>query len=317
MNFQDLHPVESPKQLLEITFRKAREKISQKIFKGDWQETNKKRTTAKLDLMNEILVSRLQGIVRQFPSERGLPPFYLQLMHLTLEYPLYKKSLGAVHWAEQKVHFFHREYVRKINRSRDSSLIAGFSKESYGRISSVIKQIEPNLKYLEQCRIIMKTYPDIKEMFTICIYGFPNVGKTTLLNKLTGSKAKVAAYAFTTQTINSGFMTINGQKIQVLDVPGTLAREDKMNPIELQAELVRKELANIIIYVFDLSGYSGYSLAKQEQLLQKLGKEKNILIYLAKQDLAEKEVMEQFKYPYYSLPELEQELGKLIKKERF
>ena len=99
----------------------------------------------------------------------------------------------------------------------------------------------------------MRTYPDVKEMFTVCIYGFPNVGKSTLLNKLTTSKATVAAYAFTTKEINAGYFTVEDKKIQVFDVPGTLARENKMNYIELQAELVVKELADIIIYVFDVS----------------------------------------------------------------
>lgn len=158
----------------------------------------------------------------------------------------------------------------------------------------------------------MKTYPDIKEMFTVCIYGFPNVGKTTLLNKLTGTTAKVAAYAFTTVTINSGHMKLAGETIQVLDVPGTLARKEKMNLIELQADLVLKELASVIIYVFDISEYGGYSVKKQEQLLQNLKKDKRLLVYISKTDLVEPSVVQQFNYKHYSFEQLKEEISKIL-----
>ena len=41
-----------------------------------------------------------------------------------------------------------------------------------------------------------------------------------------------------------------------------------MNIIEQQAELVLDQLAAVVIYVFDLSGYSGYAVEKQEELSQ-------------------------------------------------
>lgn len=160
----------------------------------------------------------------------------------------------------------------------------------------------------------MRTYPDVKEMFTVCIYGFPNVGKTTLLNKLTGTKAEVAAYAFTTKSINSGYFTINEAKVQVLDVPGTLAREEKMNNIELQAELVRKELASVIIYVFDLSEQAQYAVKRQEQLFRKLGKEKKVLVYFSKMDLMEADSLADYvkKYKPLDVVKLKEKIGKLV-----
>ncbi|MBI2151788.1 50S ribosome-binding GTPase, partial [Candidatus Woesearchaeota archaeon] len=218
-------------------------------------------------------------------------------------------------WVLQKLRFFHRFYASKIAREKNGGQIKAISTESYGRISSLIKQINSNLLFLEQSRKVMKTYPDIKDMFTVCLYGFPNVGKTTILNKLTFTRAQVAAYAFTTTSINTGYIELEGKKVQVLDVPGTLARPVKMNNIEKQADLVLYELAKAIIFVLDPSGYSGYTIEEQEELLQRLkkqvGPEKPIFLYLSKTDLVPKEDIIKWEKKALSLNEIIEKLKKL------
>jgi uncharacterized protein len=56
----------------------------------------------------------------------------------------------------------------------------------------------------------------------VAMIGFPSVGKSTLMTKVTKTKSEVAAYEFTTLTCVPGLIEYRGASIQLLDLPGII-----------------------------------------------------------------------------------------------
>lgn len=82
------------------------------------------------------------------------------------------------------------------------------------------------------------------------LVGFPSVGKSTLLNKLTGTFSEVAAYEFTTLTCVPGMIRYRGAKIQLLDLPGIIegAKDGKGRGRQV---IATARTCNLIVIVLD------------------------------------------------------------------
>lgn len=293
MSFQDVPKIEKPTFYLDVAFGRARKRAKSPEGRNKLEKIRVKELS-KLEIVSKTLQEKLRTIITKFPNIDNLTEFYNELIRALLEYKQLKKSLGAVNWAQQMISEYTGKYKGKIKGARSLDDINKHKKEYYGRISSFIKQISDELEYLEESRKVIKGFPSIKEgYFTVAIAGFPNVGKTTLLSKLTSSKPDIQAYPFTTKNLNIGYLKEGVKKIQFIDTPGTLNREDKMNEIEKIAYLAIKYCADMIIYVYDIT--EPYSLENQKKLFKRIKEfDRPTFKYMSKTDVLPAERIKEF-----------------------
>lgn len=314
MSFQNIKRIENAQTYLDIAIRKGIKSRSSRHERPDLKKA-KQLSMQIMGIINDVLSSKLDEIVKGFPALDNFPEFYAELLKVTLDRDELKKSLGSVSWAKNRVNLLAREHKSKTGLAKSFEGIDKVRSAFIGRISSVMKQISKYLLTLEEARLVLADYPVIKtDMFTVCIAGFPNVGKTTLLSKLTVSRPDIQAYAFTTKQLNLGYAELQGQKVQFIDTPGTLARPEKMNNIEKQAYLAVKYQADLVIYIFDLT--EPYPLEDQIKLLEIFkGFRTPVIIYLSKTDILDEEVISKFsekQEAITSIEELKKEIAKRI-----
>jgi nucleolar GTP-binding protein len=271
MNFQKLLTVDDADSYLDQAFRAANKRAElvrdQKIRGSRLGRIDKSKNIEieKLQTIQRTLKKSLNRILTSFPRVDDLPNFYRELLKVTLDREMLKKSLASVKWAGERIDILTNKQISIIKKAREMPFINKARRAYYGRTSSVLKQIDKHLAYIEGSRRIMKTYPDVKtDIKTIALCGLPNVGKSTLLKALTTSNPEIKAYPFTTKSLNIGYMKTEIRKFQIIDTPGTLDRPtDKTNEIEKQAYLTVKYVAEKVLFVFDPTETCGYTIEKQ------------------------------------------------------
>ncbi len=133
-------------------------------------------------------------------------------------------------------------------------------------------------------RLILKVLADVG------LVGFPNAGKTSLLNALTGTEARVGDWEFTTLSPNLGVIRSPYCEITVGDIPGIIEGASEGKGLGLE---FLKHLERVRLLMFVLDG-SKDPLRQYEVLVNEIGKfrkeilEKPKIVVLNKVDLLDK-----------------------------
>lgn len=303
MGFSDLPTIQHGSEYLDVAFARARKNAREHTLADhEKNPVDREKTLAliKVTSVTDYLMDKMNTLISKYPDFESLSEFYIQLIRSTMSHADLKKSLGALQWCARQIHTVSKQSSRQIKTATSVGHVGKHLREFYGRVSSLFKQIDKELKFLHAARQTMRTYPSIKDEFTLCIAGFPNVGKSTLLAKLTEAKPEINNYAFTTKTLNVGYRTLHALRMQYVDTPGTLARAEKQNTVERQASLALRYVAHVIVYVFDITESCGYTLEEQLKLFKQLKKlAKPMCAFLSKQDLLTEGDIAQFQEKHF------------------
>ncbi len=142
------------------------------------------------------------------------------------------------------------------------------------KLAAIIKSLNKLLKTAKNGKII-------KDGINIALVGRPNVGKSSLLNKLLQEeKAIVTDIAGTTRDIVEGSITINGITFNFIDTAGIRKTTDIVEKLGVDKS---KELINKSDYIICVLNGSE-KLTKEDQEILAFLKNKNHLIFINKND---------------------------------
>lgn len=98
---------------------------------------------------------------------------------------------------------------------------------------------------------------ELKVIADVGLVGFPNVGKSTLLSRVTNAQPKIANYHFTTLQPNLGVVDLeNGDGFVIADIPGLI--EGASEGIGLGHEFLKHiERTRVIIHIVDAASVEG------------------------------------------------------------
>ena len=98
---------------------------------------------------------------------------------------------------------------------------------------------------------------ELKVIADVGLVGFPNVGKSTFLSRVTNARPKIANYHFTTLNPNLGVVDLDGGKgFVIADIPGLI--EGASEGVGLGHEFLRHiERTKVIIHVVDAASTEG------------------------------------------------------------
>jgi len=256
--------------------------------------------TRKVKFLQQTLHDKLTQIITEFPKMEDVHPFYADLMNILYDKDHYKIALGQMNTARHLIDGIAREYVRLLKYADSLYRCKMLKRAALGRMVKLLRRQKSSFDYLEQVRQHLSRLPSIDpNTRTLILCGFPNVGKSSFMNKVTRADVDVQPYAFTTRSLYVGHLDYRYLRWQVIDTPGILDQPlEQRNSIEMQAVTALAHLKAAILFIMDVSEMCDKSVEDQIKLfesIQPLFANKPVFIGLNKIDICRRSELDEEK----------------------
>ena len=250
-------------EILDIAFHRAH-----RASPHGAARTDRSRRRALLKIVRSTATVRRQLRLRRTRLEKdAITEFQRLLVDRTFGQGTLFHSLRRVAEAERRIQGLGREAERELPHAEGSEALATLVRKVYGRLASFTREVDPDLERLREISRFLDDRPKLDPAVpTVVVAGFPNVGKSSLVGKLSTARPKVADYPFTTLALQVGHADLGFDRMQVLDTPGVLGRSQR-NPAETEAVTAVQKAAALVLFVLDPTERCGYPMAEQEALL--------------------------------------------------
>ncbi|EGO00441.1 hypothetical protein SERLA73DRAFT_168189 [Serpula lacrymans var. lacrymans S7.3] len=265
-------PVPTAADFLDIVLSKTQRKTPTVIHKNFKISRIRNFYMRKVKFTQDSFDEKLSAILSEFPMLDDLHPFLSSLMNVLYDKNHYKLALGQLRTAQHLIDQVGKDYVRLLKFGDSLYRCKQLKKAALGRMATVMRRQKDPLAYLEQVRQHISRLPAIDpNTRTLLICGYPNVGKSSFINKVTRADVDVQPYAFTTKSLFVGHLDYKYLRWQVIDTPGILDHPlEDMNTIEMQSITALAHLKSCVLYFMDLSEQCGYTVEAQCKLFHSI-----------------------------------------------
>jgi nucleolar GTP-binding protein len=289
-NFKNIPIIQKVNELIDTILSKTQSKTPTVTHPGYKITRIRKFYMRKVRFTEDTIVEKLDGIVKNFPKLDDIHPFYADMINILYDKDHYKLALGSVNTAKNICQKIASDYVKLLKYGDSLYRCKQLKVAALGRMMTTLKKLNSSFNYLEEVRKHLSRFPSIDPTErTLILAGFPNVGKSSFMNKITYADSEVQAYHFTTQSLFVGHTYYKNIRWQVIDTPGILDRTlEQRNIIEMQTITALAHLDACILYFIDVSENCGYSISQQVSLfdsIRPLFKNKPLVIIANKTDL--------------------------------
>ena len=259
MIFEDLPTTPRSEELIDKAFSRA--------TRAGRAKTGREAQQSMTQTAANIVSDNLENVVISWPDFEVIDPFYAEIAAAVVDVDKLRQSLSRVGWASRKADEIREEYAGRMRRA-DADLARKLRKQAFARLADIVEQIKDDLLRIGEARDDLRRLPDLRpDEPAIVVAGYPNVGKSSFVNRVTRAHNETASYPFTTTGLAVGHVEHRHIRYQIVDTPGLLDRPpEERNAVESQAVSALTHLADAVLFVVDASGACGFPLGDQLEL---------------------------------------------------